>query len=239
MNTNVALMSRKAPRIETETTRTARNQHSQSIVNDVRFRVLLTATERRLARLLLTWHDPLTGYLKFRTRVLNITDVLDVSEETVRRARKSLIRVGLIVSYVPGNGHIASTYVVARSWGEAEEAVALRESLGDDAPYFPELVDDTPSAVGKRYAPPVEVVEDQEPEQAAQEAEEATERYERKRRSRAVVGPVPPELPASTELVELREIAERKADAAFTENVTRGMAGVRAAWDEARASGAA
>ncbi|NUR04317.1 MAG: hypothetical protein HOY79_49790 [Streptomyces sp.] len=180
-------------------------------------------------RTLLLWHDPLTGYLKSRTRAYNIMDRLDISESTLRRARRKLIHFGLIVSYVPGDGRIASTYVVARSWDEAGAAVKLRESLGEDAPHFPELVDRTPSAVDKRPAPPAGDDEGQEQDETDEERQAAKERLDRAKRRRGVKGPVPPEIPSPSALPELLEVEERKADPERQGDTNeRGAASVRA-----------
>lgn len=226
MNTIAPSMSRKAFPKGTTGTRQARDQIARSLAEDPRWN-LLKAIDRRHMRALVAWHDPLTGYLQYRTRAINLTKLLDVTEETLRTSRWRLIDVGLIVSYVPGNGHIASTYCIARSWVEAEAAVMLRGQ--PDAPHFPELVDRTPSAVGNRAAPPAED-EGQAPEETPEEREEAQERYERARRRRGVTGPVPPELPSSREMDLLREIEERRADPdRLTEINDRGGAAARAA----------
>lgn len=226
MNTMAPSMSRKGFTKETSGTERLRKQTVDMLAEDPRW-MLLKAIDRRHMRTLVAWHDPLTGYLMHRTRALNLTKILDVTEETLRTSRWRLIDAGLIISYVPGNGHRASDYCIARSWAEAETAAALRQL--PDAPHFPELVDRTPSAVDARPAPPAEADEGQA-EETPEEREEAQERYERARRRRGVKGAVPPELPSSREMAELREIEERKADPdRLTEINRRGGAAARAA----------
>lgn len=237
-------MSRKGLAKDTDETQKAREENIRSLTKDPRWR-LLNGTDRRHMRALLAWHDPLTGYLRYRTRHLNLIDVLDVSEETLRRSRLRLIAAGLIVSYVPGTGHIASTYCVARSWAEADEAAGLRRQ--PDAPHFPELVDRTPSAVDQRPAPaPAETDAGDAPEDPGEVAE-AQERYERARRRRGVRGAVPPELPLPNPGVQrplVAEIDKRRADVEHQSDTNqRGRASLREAYEQARrvptASGAA
>lgn len=225
-------MSRKGLTKETDGTREARAENTRLLTEDARFQ-RLNATDRRHMKALLTWHDPLTGYLGYRTRALNLMKVLDVSEETLRRSRLRLIARGLIVSYEPGTGHTASTYCIARSWAEAEEAVELRRR--PDAPHFPELVNRTPSAVDGRPAAPAAAEEDQEPEETREERAEARERLGRVRRRQGVKGPVPPELPATPgpelkpeEIPALLEIAERSAGLQHLDVIKCGVALVRA-----------
>lgn len=81
---------------------------------------LLKATDRRHMRVLLELHNPRTGYLKSSAQEL--TELLETTEETLRRSRRRLIEVGLIVSYEPGSGRRESIYRLARSWPEAEKA---------------------------------------------------------------------------------------------------------------------
>lgn len=237
-------MSRKGLAKDTPETEKAREENIRAITEDPRWR-LLNGTDRRHMRALLAWHDPLTGYLKYRTRHLNLIGVLDVDEETLRRSRLRLIAAGLIVSYLPGNGHIASTYCIARSWVEAEEAAALRRL--PDAPRFPELVDRTPSAVDQRpAAAPAETDADDAPEDPGEVAE-ARERYERARRRRGVRGAVPPELPLPDPGIQrpiVAEIDKRRADVEHQSDTNqRGRAALREVYEQARrvptASGAA
>jgi hypothetical protein len=217
-------MSRKGFLKSTSGVRAARKQHADAIAQDPRWR-LLKAIDRRHLRQLLLWHDPLTGYLEYRTRALNLTERLDVTEETLRTSRWRLIEAGLIVSYVPGTGHKASTYCIARSWDEAEEAAALRRQ--PDRPHFPELVDRTPSAVNKRPAAPAD--EDQAPEETEQERADAEERLHRARLRRGIRGPVPPVLPDAGELDAIRERAERETDLdQRNDTIVRGVALARA-----------
>jgi hypothetical protein len=233
-------MSRKGSFKTTAGTRAARKRHAEALAADPRW-MLLKAIDRRHMRALLAWHDPLTGYLEYRTRALNLVKALDgVTEETLRTSRWRLIEAGLIVSYVPGTGHIASTYCIARSWVEAEEAAALRKR--PDRPHHPELVDRTPSAVDKRPVAPAPAEEDQAPEETEQQRAEAEERLHRARLRRGIRGPVPPVLPDAGELDALRERAERETDVDLrNETITRGVALARAAIkrDSLSTSGAA
>jgi len=241
-------MSRKGFAKNTPGTRESREENARSLTDDPRFRAL-NATDRRHMKALLNWHNPLTGYLGHRTRALNLMKVLDVSEETLRRSRLRLIAAGLIVSYNPGTGHEASTYCIARSWAEADEAAALR--LLPDAPHFPALVDDTPSAVNHRGVPAAAAEEDQEqeetPEERAAAVEEAREELGRARRRRGVRGAVPPELPLPDRGVQaplVAEIDKRRADIEHQSDTNeRGRTSLREAYNQTRrvptASGAA
>lgn len=177
---------------ETDAISEARAEHVRAITRDPRWK-RLNRTDRCHMKALLDWHNPLNGYLRYRTRAWNLCDILEVDEETLRRSRKRLIAAGLIVSYEPGTGHRASEYCIARSWAEADEAAALR--LLPNAPHFPALVTRTPSAVGRRGAAPADVDEDQDDEETPAELAEVRERYARARRRRSVRGVVPPELP--------------------------------------------
>jgi len=103
----------------------ARDEHSRSLIRDARWKQL-KAADRRYMRALLASHDPLTGYLEYQIRTLGLTELLEVSEEALRQSRLRLIEAGLIVSYEPGSGRTASTYRIARSWEEADEAAANR-----------------------------------------------------------------------------------------------------------------
>lgn len=230
-------MSRKDLTKETNGIVDARKQNIASMTKDPRWKTLKN-TDRRHMRLLLRWHDPLTGYLRYRTRALNLTEELDMSEEMLRRSRKRLIAAGLIVSYVPGSGRIASTYCIARSWAEADEAATLRQT--PDAPHFPELVDRTPSAVDGR--PPAAAAadgedQDQTPEERAAAAADAREELGRARRRRGIRGPVPPELPTPVppsvpDVPALREAAEHRATTDLNKQIEiteRGSSAVRAA----------
>lgn len=215
-------MSRKALLKDTDGIIAARKQNTASLTKDPRWKTLKN-TDRRHMRLLLRWHNPLDGYLMRRTRALNLCEELDMSEEMLRRSRHRLIAAGLIVSYLPGSGRIASTYCIARSWAEADEAAALRQQ--PDRPHFPDLVDRTPSAVDKRPAAAAGADEDQAPEETEQERAAAADRLERARRRRGVRGPVPPELPTAGELDALRERAERETDLSQrNETIVRGVA---------------
>jgi len=242
-----AEMSRKALAKDTDGIREARKQHIKALTSDPRFKALKN-TDKRHIRQLLLWHDPLTGYLRWRTRAANLTEVLFISEEMLRLSRLRLIEAGLIVSYVPGSGHIASTYCVARSWAEAEEAAALRRQ--PDAPHWPELVDRSPSAVdGRRPAAAAEEDQEQEetPEERAAAAEEAREELGRARRRRGVRGAVPPELPLPNPGVQaplVAEIDKRRADIEHQSDTNeRGRTSLREAYNQTRrvptASGAA
>lgn len=97
------------------------NEHELPFTEDPRWK-RLKASDRRLMKALLASFDPRTGHLE--TRAQDLTEILYVTEETLRRSRLRLIEAGLIVSYQPGTGHTASTYRIARSWDEAAEAVA-------------------------------------------------------------------------------------------------------------------
>jgi hypothetical protein len=206
--------------------RAAQKTDRDSITRDPRFKQL-KAIDKRHIMLLLTWHNPLNGHLQWRTRAVNISERLFVTDETLRTSRWRLIEAGLIVSYVPGSGRRASEYVIARSWAEAEEAAALRRL--PDAPHFPELVNRTPSAVNKRPAAAADGDEGQAVETDEGQAVEARERFERARRRRGVTGPVPPELPTAGELDALRERAERETDLDQRNNtIARGVALARA-----------
>jgi hypothetical protein len=231
-------MSRKGSLKSTAGTRAARKRHAEAIAADPRW-MLLKPIDRRHMRALLAWHDPLTGYLEYRTRALNLVKQLDVTEETLRTSRWRLIEAGLIVSYSPGTGHVASTYCIARSWAEAEEAAALR--LLPDRPHFPDLVDRTPSAVDKR--PPAAAApadEDQAPEETEQERTEAEERLHRARLRRGIRGPVPPVLPDAGELDALRERAERETDVdQRNDTIVRGVALARSEIRRGSLTGAA
>lgn len=100
-------------------------------------------------RLMIQWHNPFTGYLGHRTKTAKFAAMLEVCEKTIERARKVLIRRGLIVGYLPGDGRRAGTYAIARSWDEAETAAKLRTR--PDAPYFPDLPDrSVPTLPGQR-----------------------------------------------------------------------------------------
>lgn len=241
-----AELSRKGLAKDTEAIRAARRQHIKALTSDPRFKVLKN-TDKRHIRQLLLWHDPLTGYLRYRTRALNLTDVLFVSEEMLRRSRLRLIEAGLIVSYVPGSGRIASTYCIARSWAEAEEAAALRKR--PDAPHFPELVDRTPSAVDGRAPAAAEDDQEQEQEQeiTLEEIADARNRLGQARRRRGVRGAVPPELPLPDSGIQrplVDEIDRRRADIEHQSDTNeRGKTSLREAYEQTRrvptASGAA
>jgi len=226
-------MSRKGLAKETDGIIAARKQNTTSLTKDPRWKALKNS-DRRHMRLLLRWHDPLTGYLRYRTRALNLVEELEMSEEMLRRSRHRLIAAGLIVSYVPGSGRIASTYCVARSWSEAEEAAALRRA--PDAPHFPELVDRTPSAVDGRPAAAAEEDQEQEQEEAPAELADARERYAQARRRKRVRGPVPPELPTPVppsvpDVPALREAAEHRATTDLSKQIEiteRGSSAARA-----------
>lgn len=227
MNTMTDPMSRKGLPKDTPETIAARTENTKSLTADPRWKQLKNS-DRRHMRQLLRWHNPLTGYLRYRTRALNLTEVLEMSEEMLRRSRLRLIEAGLIVSYVPGSGRIASTYCIARSWTEAEEAAALRRE--PTAPHFPELVDRTPSAVNKR--PTAEDVEDQElDEETAEDLATAQERLGRAHRRRGVRGVVPPELPIPDRGIQrplVEEIDKRRADIEHQSDTNeRGSAAVR------------
>lgn len=99
---------------------------------------------RRLMRLLIIWHDPATGHLMIRTKNATLTEVLECSETTLRRARHEAIEAGFIVGYAPGDGGRgigdggwAGRYTIARTPEEAAEARALRQA--PDAPYWPAI----------------------------------------------------------------------------------------------------
>ena len=223
-----AELSRKALPKNTEGTRQARKDHIKALTSDPRFK-LLKNTDKRHIRQLLLWHDPLTGYLPYKTPALNLTERLFVSEEMLRRSRLRLIEAGLIVSYVPGSGRDASRYCVARSWAEAEEAAALRRL--PDAPHFPEVVDRTPSAVDGRAPAAAEDIEGQELEETAEELADAQDRLGRARRRRGVRGAVPPELPLPDRGIQrplVEEIDKRRADIEHQSDTNeRGSAAVR------------
>lgn len=155
----------------------ARLEHIEAITGDPRYFALLNPSQRKLMRQLLWWHNPLNGHLGTPTAAYRLTDHkrLDCSESTLKRNRKVLLALGLIVSYQPGNGHAASEYVIARSWEEAEQAVALREAQGENAPYWPEMVTRTPSVPGKR---PMDEAAEAAAAQAAAEAAAAAESAE-------------------------------------------------------------
>jgi hypothetical protein len=221
-----AELSRKALPKDTLETREARKDHIKALKSDPRFKSLRRSDKLHI-QLLLQWHDPLTGYLPYTTPALNLTDRLFMSEEDLRLSRWRLIDVGLIVSYVPGSGRVASRYCVARSWNEADKAAALRQL--PDAPHWPALVDDTPSAVDCRGVPAAAVDEDQEQEETEQERADAEERLHRARLRRGIRGPVPPVLPDAGELDAIRERAERETDLdQRNDTIVRGVALARA-----------
>lgn len=93
-------------------------------------------------RLLIIWHDPATGHLMIRTKNATLTEVLECSETTLRRARHEAIDAGFIAGYAPGDGGRgvgdggwAGRYTISRTPEEAAEARALRQA--PDAPYWP------------------------------------------------------------------------------------------------------
>jgi hypothetical protein len=241
-----AEMSRKALPKDTEETQRARKDHIKALTSDPRFKRLRNSDKRHI-RLLLSWHNPLNGYLPYKTPALNLIDRLYMSEEELRLSRWRLIDAGLIVSYVPGSGRTQSVYCIARSWNEAEVAAALR--LLPDAPYWPALVDETPSAVDHRGVPAAaaEDIEDQEQEETAEERADAQERLGRARRRGHVRGVVPPELPLPDRGIQrplVDEIDRRHADIEHQSDTNeRGRASLREAYEQTRrvptASGAA
>jgi len=227
-----AEMSRKALPKDTEETTRARKDHIKALTSDPRFKKLRRSDQRHIL-LLLTWHNPLTGYLRYKTPALNLTERLRVSEEDLRLSRWRLIDAGLIVSYLPGSGRTQSKYCVARSWNEAEVAADLRRQ--PDAPHWPALVDETPSAVDCRGVPATAAEEDQEreetPEESATAAAEAREELGRARRRRGVRGAVPPELPIPDRGIQrplVDEIDRRRANIEHQSDTNeRGSAAVR------------
>jgi hypothetical protein len=223
-----AEMSRKALPKDTAGTDRARQDHIKALTSDPRFKSLRRSDKLHIQQLL-TWHNPLNGYLPYNTPALNLTRRLFTNEEQLRLSRWRLIDAGLIVSYVPGSGHTASRYCIARSWNEAEEAAALRRQ--PDAPHWPALVDETPSAVDHRGVPAAEDVEDQEQEETPEELADAQERLGRARRRRGVRGAVPPELPIPDRGVQrplVEEIDRRRANIEHQSDTNeRGAASVR------------
>lgn len=104
-----------------------RTSLARRLLDDERARAL-TRSQRSLVTILASRINPATGSTLVSDREL--ADLDCCSPDTIRRNRRRLRALGLIIDCQPGVGHTPTSYALAQSWEQAEQAAAQLPPAG-------------------------------------------------------------------------------------------------------------